>query len=154
MKIRIPVAAVLCVAFAWSLRAAAQQSSEPPPQAPAFWSRALATIDRYLGRPYAWGATGLKSFDCSGFVWRVMYDNGILMKRTTARKFYMILPKPEAGERYASGSVVFFDNLKHCGIVNDKGSFFHAQTSVGTNLSQFTPFWKAKIVGFRKIPEK
>ena len=44
-----------------------------------------STIENHLGRPYVWGSSGLKSFDCSGFVWRVMYENGILLKRTTAR---------------------------------------------------------------------
>jgi len=58
---------------------------------PGFWQRVRSSIEKNLGRPYVWGAAGLKSFDCSGFIWRVMYDNGILLKRTTARKFYMTL---------------------------------------------------------------
>ncbi len=122
-----------------------------PAQEPGFWNGFRAAIERHLGRPYVWGACGLKSFDCSGFVWRVMYDNGVLMKRTTARKLYFSLPRTTQKDRWNFGNIVFFDNMKHCGIVNDSGSFFHAQTSKGTNRSEFTPFWRSKVCGVRKI---
>ena len=111
-----------------------------------------SVIQQHLGRPYVWGASGLKSFDCSGFLWRVMYENGIFMKRTTARKFYMILPKATPEKQWTFGSVVFFDNLKHVGIVESEQAFYHAQVSRGTNLSEMNSFWKRKIYGFRQLP--
>jgi cell wall-associated NlpC family hydrolase len=117
-----------------------------------FFSGIKTAIEKNLGRPYVWGATGLKSYDCSGFVWRVMYDNGILMKRTTARKFYMILkpvPKEEEGQ---FGTLVFFDDLKHMGIMDSPKAFYHAQVSAGTNRSELNSFWKKKIYGYRKMP--
>jgi hypothetical protein len=43
------------------------------------------------------------------------------------------------------------DNLKHCGIVKDRTSFYHAQTSRGTNLSDFDPFWRSHVFGFRAL---
>jgi cell wall-associated NlpC family hydrolase len=111
-----------------------------------------AAIQSHLGRPYVWGADGLKSFDCSGFVWRVMYENGILLKRTTARKFYMTLPKAASGDEKKFGTLVFFDDLKHIGIIDDASAFYHAQVSIGTNRSNLTPFWRQKIYGYRKLP--
>jgi len=102
-----------------------------------------------LGRPYVWGATGHKSYDCSGFVWRMLADNGVLIKRTTARKLYMATQPVEKAE---FGTLVFFDDLKHVGIVRDKDTFFHAATSQGTTHAHFEPYWKPKIVGFRKMP--
>jgi len=116
------------------------------------WAPDRATIERHLGRPYVWGSSGMKSFDCSGFLWRVMLDNGVLTKRTTARKYYMSLPrlaKPFAKSEL--GTIVFFDNLKHVGIVNDRDTFYHAQTSVGTNLARFGPFWRQKVCGYRAV---
>jgi cell wall-associated NlpC family hydrolase len=110
------------------------------------------TAEKHLGRPYVWGAVGLKSFDCSGFIWRVMAENGILVKRTTARKLYMSLPRTQKGGSYDSGALVFFDNLKHVGLVKDRESFYHAQVSIGTNLSAFDPYWRHKICGFRRLP--
>lgn len=123
------------------------------PSADVFWSGFRASIQKHLGRPYVWGADGMKSFDCSGFVWRVMYENGQLLKRTTARKFYMMLPKATAKEDQATfGTLVFFDDLKHIGIIDDKSAFYHSQLSLGTNRSEMNAFWKKKVYGFRKIP--
>ena len=81
-----------------------------------------------------------------------MAENGILVKRTTARKLYMGLPRALKDSSYDSGALVFFDNLKHVGIVKDRESFYHAQVSKGTNLSAFDPYWRRKICGFRRFP--
>jgi cell wall-associated NlpC family hydrolase len=109
-------------------------------------------INKHLGRPYVWGAAGLKSFDCSGFVWRIMFENGVLVKRTTARKFFLTLPKATPAEQGNFGTLIFFDDLKHVGIVDDSKAFYHAQVSRGTNRSNMTPFWERKIYGYRKLP--
>lgn len=119
-----------------------------------FWPACKRAIERHLGRPYSWGATGLKSFDCSGFVWRIYYDNGLLMKRTTARKLYMSMPATPQDQRWAPGNLVFFDNLKHVGIVNDARTFYHAESSKGTTLSNFDPYWRRKVYGVRGGPRR
>ena len=119
----------------------------------AFWERMEKAIESHLKRPYVWGACGLKSFDCSGFVWRVMYDSGVLIKRTTARKLYMALPSIPSDQGYDTGTLVFFNNLKHCGIVANRNMFYHAESSIGTNLSQFDPYWRPKVFGFRSFPK-
>ena len=111
-----------------------------------------STIEKYLGRRYVWESDGLKSFDCSGFIWQVMYENGILLKRTTARKFYMMLPPVPKEEQGNFGTIVFFDNLKHVGIVDTPETFYHAQVTRGTNRSQMNSFWRRKIYGFRRLP--
>src|SRR5215510_2170087 len=96
------LASILLFAFV-STFATAQTEQEPAGAAPAqqsFLEGVKSTIEKYLGRRYVWGATGIKSFDCSGFIWRVMYENGILIKRTTARKLYMMLPKVSETEKW------------------------------------------------------
>jgi cell wall-associated NlpC family hydrolase len=125
-----------------------------PAEPTGFWHGIQTAIQKHLGRPYVWGSAGLKSFDCSGFVWRVMYENGILMKRTTARKLYMTLPKATPSDQANFGTLIFFDDLKHVGIVDDATNFYHAQVSLGTNRSRMTPFWRQKIYGYRKLPTK
>jgi cell wall-associated NlpC family hydrolase len=124
------------------------------PQVPGFWDQMKPVIERYLGKPYVWGASGLKCFDCSGFVWRVLWENGILIKRTTARKLYLSLPEVPPDQCWSAGSVVFFNDLKHCGIVAGPNRFYHSETSIGTNLSAFDPYWRPKIYGFRALPLK
>ncbi|MGA2327355.1 MAG: NlpC/P60 family protein [Bryobacteraceae bacterium] len=124
-----------------------------PPAEPGFWDRFRSALEDNLGRPYVWGATGLKSYDCSGFVWRVIYDSGILMKRTTARKLYLSLPAVSKLEQWSFGNIVFFDNLAHCGIVNSRSDFYHAESSKGTNLSRFDPYWRPKVCGVRRLAQ-
>lgn len=118
---------------------------------PGLYERVRESIRQYLGRPYVWGSSGLKSFDCSGFVWRVYSDSGLFMKRSTARKYYFSLRDPGKQEQSEFGTLVFFDNMKHVGIVNDRNTFYHAQVSKGTNLSEFQPFWKPLVCGYRKL---
>ena len=138
-------------------RSAPPQTSGPPvpsaaAPAPDPWSRVQAVIERHLGRPYVWGSSGLKSYDCSGFVWRVMYENGILIKRTTARKYFLTLPKVPDDARWAFGNIVFFSNLKHCGIVQTPETFYHAAVSAGTHVSRFVPLWRGRVSGVRAMP--
>ncbi len=119
-----------------------------------FWPAYKAAIERHLGRPYAWGATGLKSFDCSGFVWRVFYENGLLMKRITARKLYFSMKPAPKEQRWTPGNLVFFDNLKHVGIVNDAQTFYHAASTKGTSFAHFDPYWRPMICGVRAGPRR
>ncbi len=116
-----------------------------------FWPNFRATIERYLGLPYAWGACGAKSFDCSGFVWRVSHENGLLMKRTTARKLYFSTLPVNGKQAWRFGDLVFFDDLRHVGIVNDSATFYHAHRNGGTTLSPFRPYWRPKLTGVRRL---
>jgi cell wall-associated NlpC family hydrolase len=118
---------------------------------PALFERVRETVRHYLGRPYVWGSSGLKSFDCSGFVWRVYTENGMYFKRTTARKLYFSLPPAAGRQKQEFGTLVFFDNLKHVGIVNDEKTFYHAQSSKGTNLSPLNPYWSRLVCGYRRM---
>ena len=147
------LAAVLLLLIA-TARIHAFQEDQAQPDASDVNIPLKTTIHSYLGRPYVWGASGAKSFDCSGFVWRVFNDNGVYFKRTTARKLYMSLPKATSEETWKFGNIVFFDNLKHCGIVCNRDTFYHAESSIGTNLSRFKPYWKPMIVGVGQFPLK
>lgn len=143
----------LLLVLIFSSAVAGEQGGEEKFEAPSEESL-RQKIEQYLGRPYARGTRGPKRFDCSGFVWRVMKENGIRMKRTSARKLYFSLPKIKEEEKWQLGSVVFFNNMKHCGIVNDESSFYHASSTAGTTLSEFAPYWQEKISGFRRLPIK
>ncbi|MEW6337394.1 MAG: C40 family peptidase [Acidobacteriota bacterium] len=140
------------VALLLGASALAQQPAPPEPPQRDYWADLRAAIDRHLGKPYVWGATGRKSFDCSGFLWRVMTDTGVFIKRTTARRYYMCLPKPGEDVVGRFGTVVFFSDLEHVGIVNDRDTFFHAACTRGTHQAAFDPYWRRRIVGYRAIP--
>jgi len=129
------------------LGACAANAAEPP----SFWDRFRLKIETYLGRPYTWGASGVKSFDCSGFVWRVSQESGLYFKRTTARKLFFSTSPPAKDQRWRFGNLVFFDDLGHVGIVNDSRTFYHAHRTGGTTLSEFGSYWTPKITGVRTL---
>lgn len=61
-----------------------------PPQ-PAAAARAdagdvVAFARAQIGKPYRWGATGLRRYDCSGLVYRAFRANGLLTRIGGSRK--------------------------------------------------------------------
>lgn len=82
-----------------------------------------AIVDRAygsLGAAYAWGATGMESFDCSGFV-------GYCLTGSTGRKYtsgtlmgYAAVSDPQPGDVCV--------NNGHCGIYIGGGQMIHAAT--------------------------
>ena len=111
-----------------------------------------AAIDQRLGSPYSWGATGPYSFDCSGFVWSIYKSAGIDFERGSARTLWSRFEAPTAGEQYQFGTLVFFSNLAHVGVVVDEKGFYHASRHHGVVYSPFNEYWTSRIDGFRKVP--
>jgi len=110
-----------------------------------------ASIEQKLGRRYVWGAAGFKAYDCSGFVWRAFQDAGVLFKRTTARKLYYSLRPAGPVERSRLGTLVFFDQVHHVGIVRNRQEFYHASSSQGTMRDHLAPYWVRLVSGYRKL---
>lgn len=110
-----------------------------------------AIIDR-LGRPYREGGTDDSGYDCSGLTWRVFKEAGVEMKRTNARTLWDTLPEASNKERGDFGTLVFFNDLNHVGIVRDAYSFYHASTTQGVIRSFYSEYWGERIIGYRKVP--
>jgi peptidoglycan endopeptidase LytE len=111
-----------------------------------------AAIDQRLGSPYRWGGTGPGAFDCSGFVWATFQSAGIDFERGSARTLWGRFAAPAPEEQYKFGTLVFFSNLAHIGIVADEHGFYHASRHHGVVYSPFNDYWLARIDGFRKVP--
>ena len=111
----------------------------------------LLAIDERLGTPYRMGATGPNRYDCSGFVWSVFQQAGVAFERASARSLWAEFAPPSQGEQYKFGTLVFFNNLHHVGIVADAGGFFHA-SSHGVVYSRFDGYWEKRVNGFRRVP--
>src|SRR5262245_61435462 len=89
-----------------------------------------AILDK-LGIRYRFYGTDDNGYDCSGFVWRVFQDAGIDFQRVAARSLWNQLPEAVGDETKQFGTLVFFNDLKHVGIVRDAETFYHASTTKG-----------------------
>jgi cell wall-associated NlpC family hydrolase len=112
----------------------------------------LAAIDQRLGARYSWGATGPSAFDCSGFVWSTFQSVGINFERASARNLWIRFAAATPEEEVKFGTLVFFSNLRHIGIVADANGFYHASRHHGVVYSPFNDYWLSRIDGFRRVP--
>jgi cell wall-associated NlpC family hydrolase len=111
-----------------------------------------AAIDTRIGAPYVYGAEGPYVFDCSGFVWSVFQSAGVSFDRGSARALWSRFAPAREEERFKFGTLVFFSNLSHIGIVADEHGFYHASRSQGVIYSTFNDYWTSRIDGFRRVP--
>jgi cell wall-associated NlpC family hydrolase len=112
----------------------------------------LTAIEQRLGTPYRMGATGPYRFDCSGFVWSVFQQAGVAFERSPVRSLWQEFAQPTEDEKFKFGTLVFFNNLHHVGIVVDENGFYHASTSKGVMYSRFDEYWTKRVNGFRRVP--
>jgi cell wall-associated NlpC family hydrolase len=112
----------------------------------------MGAIDQRLGSRYVWGAAGPHVFDCSGFVWSSFREIGINFTRVSARNLWATFQTASTDERFKFGTLVFFNNQTHIGIVADEKGFYHASRSKGVVYSPFNDYWLKRIDGFRRVP--
>lgn len=115
-------------------------------------SALFQAISKRLGVRYRFFGTDDNGYDCSGFVWRVFQDAGASFDRVAARVLWKELPEAVGEETNQFGTLVFFNGLKHVGIVRDAFSFYHASRSQGVVLSTFAGYWGSRITGYRRAP--
>lgn len=111
-----------------------------------------SAILKKLGIRYRFYGTDDSGYDCSGFVWRVFQDAGVDFQRVAARSLWSQLPEATADETKQFGTLVFFNDLKHVGIVRDANTFYHSSSSKGVTISEFAGYWEKRITGYRRAP--
>ncbi|MEO6725913.1 MAG: NlpC/P60 family protein [Blastocatellia bacterium] len=109
-------------------------------------------VTQRMGIRYRFFGVDDRGYDCSGFVWRVFRDAGADFERVAARALWDQLPKATGEEANRFGTLVFFNGLKHVGIVRDAFTFYHASRSQGVTLSTFAGYWESRITGYRRAP--
>jgi len=112
----------------------------------------LVAIQSHLGATYHFNRTGPDEFDCSGLVWRAFQDVGVNFERGPARSYWATFAAPPKSEEFKFGTLVFFNNLRHVGIVVDDKGFYHSARHGGVMYSPFNEYWLSRIDGFRRIP--
>ena len=112
----------------------------------------LTSIQSHLGATYRFNRTGPDQFDCSGLVWRAFQDIGVSFQRGPARSYWATFAAPRKDEEFKFGTLVFFSNLRHVGIVVDEKGFYHSARHGGVMYSTFNDYWLSRIDGFRRVP--
>lgn len=112
----------------------------------------INSIQSKFGVPYRYATVGPDRYDCSGFVWSVFSESGILFERSSAANYWANFEPVSGDDRFKFGTLVFFNRLGHVGIVADEKGFYHASSSKGITYSPFAGYWEKRVVGFRRIP--
>jgi len=120
--------------------------------APSLNQRLMSSIESKLGIPYLYGSMGPNRYDCSSFVWKVFQEAGMPFTRTSARSLWNTFEPVYGDDRFKFGTLVFFNNLGHMGIVADENGFYQASSSKGITYSPFKGYWAKRIVGYRRVP--
>ena len=118
----------------------------------------------FIGTPYRWGATGPKSFDCSGFVKYVFNMNNINLPRTSYYQYKHTKENLITKAECKRGDLVFFKGsgrtknrpVGHVGMIisNDENGikFIHSSSSGGVKISNLNEsYYKRKFIGITRI---
>jgi cell wall-associated NlpC family hydrolase len=129
---------------------ASTTAAAPAAVAPATTAAAQTAVNvamAQLGKPYAWGATGPGSFDCSGLTSFAYRAAGITLPRTTGDQAQVGAPVARANLQ--PGDLVFFYNGGHVGIYIGGNQVVHAPTAgdvVKVTNIDYMPFSSARRV--------
>ena len=113
----------------------------------------IAYSKNFLGRPYVWGGSGPRVFDCSGFTAYVYAKFGVSLPHYTGSQYSM--GKSVSRENLRAGDLIFFNTegpISHVGMSIGGGEFIHASSGGGritiSDLSQ--SYYSTRYAGARR----
>ncbi|MCM3676884.1 NlpC/P60 family protein [Peribacillus simplex] len=93
--------------------------------------------------------------DCSGFIYWVMKEQGISIKRGSAADYYSLLPKlrdPKAGDLVFFRDTDLSQEIAHVGIYLGDGRFIHTTKNTGVHISDLTSsYFTQKFESFGQV---
>jgi cell wall-associated NlpC family hydrolase len=118
-------------------------------------TKAVNTASSMLGKPYRYGGTSPRGFDCSGLVYYSYGRAGAKVPRSTDAQRKATQPVSLANLR--KGDLLFFDergrHASHVAIYVGDGTFVHAPSSgKRVRTDRLTdPYWKKSFAGARRF---
>ena len=130
-----------------SLMASDSLQVNPEPMDGSTADRLIAYAKRFIGRPYHYGASGPRSFDCSGFTSFAFRHVGIHLTRTSSGQAQQARRIRGGFRNLRKGDLVFFGRrnrhtVGHVGIVisatDTDFTFIHASVHSGITISRYS----------------
>lgn len=115
----------------------------------------ISLAQKQLGVPYRFGGSTPAGFDCSGFLYYIFKEVGIVLPRTSSDQ-YNVGDKIKKSDLQI-GDLVFFETYKpgpsHSGIYVGDRKFIHASSNVGITISSVDDphYWSSRYLGARRI---
>ncbi|MFD6987701.1 C40 family peptidase [Streptomyces sp. NPDC059943] len=98
---------------------------ETPKEAPKSGAKAVVAFARaQLGKPYVWGGTGPRGYDCSGLVMRAWEKAGVQLPRTTWGQ--VKAGKATTRDELVPGDLIISNNGGHVQLYIGDGKVIHA----------------------------
>src|SRR5436190_20821724 len=139
-------------------------SAVPLPGAPTVASAPVGNATGYAvtstalslrGTRYRNGGADPSGFDCSGFVFYVFAQHGMMVPRTVLEQSHAGVPV--AQDQLEPGDLLFFSTVSagpsHVAIALGGDEFVHAPSSVGqVRVERLSaPYWTSRFVGARRV---
>ncbi|MGI8328849.1 C40 family peptidase [Actinomadura scrupuli] len=110
-------------------------------------SRAVRFAYNQRGRPYVFGGTGRRGFDCSGLVQQSWRHAGVRLARVARSQFHTIRTHVPVS-RLQPGDLLFFNGLGHVGMYVGRGRFIHSpHTGDHVRVARFASYYRRAFVG-------
>jgi cell wall-associated NlpC family hydrolase len=117
-------------------------------------SRIITSAKKRLGKPYIWGGTGPRGYDCSGLVYACYTENGQEIPRGSGQQYHR--GKRVKRKDLLPGDLVFFHTtrkgISHVGIWVGDNKFIHASCGRGVVVQKMAGYYAKRLVGARRLP--
>ncbi|MFA5816959.1 MAG: C40 family peptidase [Bacteroidales bacterium] len=120
-----------------------------------------------LGRPYLWGGTSIKAFDCSGFTKSIYLTGGRILSRDASQQVKQgsEVPRKAIWKELKSGDLLFFgrkaseelpEKVAHVGMYIGGSEFIHCSglvrvNSLDSTRTNFKPYYHTNLLHVKRI---
>ncbi|XRG77841.1 SH3 domain-containing protein [Rossellomorea sp. GAMAL-10_SWC] len=117
----------------------------------------ISFAKQFLGVPYKWAGVSPTGFDCSGFIYYVLKENGKPYGRTNVSGYWHNNTSFQKVTSSQPGDLIFFQNTytygpSHMGIMLNENEFIQAGSSTGVTISNLNDsYWKKHFLGYKRI---
>ncbi|MFF2877778.1 SH3 domain-containing protein [Gottfriedia sp. NPDC057991] len=117
----------------------------------------ISFAKQFLGVPYKWAGVSPTGFDCSGFIYYVLKENGKPFGRTNVSGYWHNNTSFQKVTTSQPGDLIFFQNTytygpSHMGIMLNQNEFIQAGSSKGVTISNINDsYWQKHFLGYKRI---